>query len=151
MRKENTSAIQPLPEMFLLWEWIFSAGPLQKSWSSPLEPTDPRHFCSFCLFCFQTQSAPDPRLGLDTAPRSVGAQGTLCRLGQKSWTHKCCSAPFLITIYLHSKIRGSVSMRMPHLLASSSARNEYLKHLHCHLFVCWRCLTEVQFVLFQYL
>lgn len=47
MRKENTFAIQPLPEMFLLWEWIFSAGPLQKPWSSPLEPTDLRHFCSF--------------------------------------------------------------------------------------------------------
>lgn len=47
MRKENTFAIQPLSEMFLLPELIFSTGPLQKTWSSPSEPTDPRHVASF--------------------------------------------------------------------------------------------------------
>lgn len=146
MRKENTFAIQPLPEMFLLWEWIFSAGPLQKTWSCPLEPTDPRHFCSFCLFCFQTHVWDFTQHLAPWVPRESSAGSA-----KKSWTKGCCFAPFLITIYLHSKNRGSVSMWMPRLLASSSARNEYLKHLHCHLFVCWRCLTEVQFVLFQHL
>lgn len=79
-----------------------------------------------CLFCFQTHSATDPPLGLHTAPPSVGTWGILCRLGQKSWTNECYFVPFLITIYLHSKSRGSVFMWVPQLLASSSARNEYL-------------------------
>lgn len=79
-----------------------------------------------CPFCFQTQSAPNPSLGLHTAPHSMGTQGILYRLGQKSWTNECNFVPFLITIYLHPKNRGSVFVWMPQLLASSSARNEYL-------------------------
>lgn len=71
---------------------------------------------------------PDPQIHLWdlTAPLSVGAWGILCRLGQKSWTNECYFGPFLITIYLLSKSRGGVFMWVPQLLASSSARNEYL-------------------------
>lgn len=44
----------------------------------------------------------------------------------KFWTNECYFVPFFIIIYLQSKNRGSVFMWMPQLLASSSARNEYL-------------------------
>lgn len=79
-----------------------------------------------CLFCFQTQSATDPSLGLHTAPHSTGTQGILCRLSQKFWTNECYFVPFLVTVYLQSRNRGSVFMWMPQLLAGSSARSEYL-------------------------
>lgn len=121
-RKENTFAIQPLPETFLLWEWTFPTGPLQKTWSSPSEPTDPRHVASFVSSLPQIQFWDFAQHLTQLVPRE-----SFAGLAKKSWTtNQCCFVPFLITIYLKSKIRGSVFMWMSWLLASSSARNEYL-------------------------
>lgn len=145
MRKENTFAIQPLAEMFLLWEWIFSAGLLQKTWSSPLEPTEPRHVASFA-------SRPSlPQIHLWDSTSLSGYLGNPLQ----AWPKKLdqwmlfCSLPhnYLPPFYKQRKC-FHVSVTITGQLFS---KKWILKHLHCHLFVCWRCLTEVQFVLFQYL
>lgn len=150
MRTKYRFVIQPMPEMFIFWELIFSTGPLifQTAWRSPLESTDASNVvASDPMFAMHVS------LWLHTALHHIGIYKSISRLGQNRerlwcWASKSYSVPFLLTLSFHYK--KELFIQMLQLLASTSFRNEFLNICIGFSSSVGDGFTEVKCILFQY-